>query len=129
MGQRRRGRGQGSQDRRRANGHRQAGRDHRYLGLTLRPLSADEASELGLQTNGGLLITQIEPGSPAAEAGLGKNMVIVMIGNRQITDVRSLPHELLNMQAGTNVRLQVLVIETLGPLKIQRGGSVMLTAR
>ncbi len=56
-------------------------------------------------------------------------MVIVMIGNRQITDVRSLPHELLNMQAGTNVRLQVLVIETLGPLKIQRGGSVMLTAR
>ncbi len=56
-------------------------------------------------------------------------MVVVMIGNRQITDAKSLPPELLKVQAGTNVRLQVIVMQSLGPLTLQRGGSVMLTAR
>ncbi len=56
-------------------------------------------------------------------------MIIVMIGNRQITDEKSLPKELLSMQTGTNVRLQVIVVRTIGGFSIQRGGSVMLTAR
>ena len=43
--------------------------------------------------------------------------------------VKSLPKELLQIQAGTNVRLQVIIIQSMGPLTIQRGGSVMLTAR
>jgi len=102
---------------------------HKYLGLTVKELTPDDAAQRGLQLNGGLLITHIEEGSPAGEAGLHENMIIVMIGNRQITDERSLPHELLDMQSGTNVRLQVIIMQTLGPMTIQRGGSVMLTAR
>jgi serine protease Do len=102
---------------------------HKYLGLTVKELTADEAAQKGLQINGGLLITHVDEHSPAGEAGLKDNMIIVMIGNRQITDAKSLPHELLQMQAGTNVRLQVIIIQTLGPLTVQRGGSVMLTAR
>jgi serine protease Do len=99
------------------------------LGLTVKPLSSDEAAEEGLQLNGGLLVTQVEPHSPAARAGLKKDMIIVMIGSRQITDEKSLPHELQYMQTGTNVRLQVIFVQSMGPLTIQRGGSVMLTAR
>ncbi len=102
---------------------------HKYLGITVKALSADDAAEKGLQTNGGLLITHIDEDSPAADAGLRSNMIIVMIGNRQITDEKSLPKELLQMQSGTNVRLQVITISSMGPLTIQRGGSVMLTAR
>jgi S1-C subfamily serine protease len=102
---------------------------HRFLGLTVKPFSADEASQRGLQTNGGLLITHVEDNSPASDAGLKENMIIVMIGNRQITDAKSLPKELLQVTTGTNVRLQVLIIQSVGPLTIQRGGSVMLTAR
>ena len=101
---------------------------HKYLGLTVKTLTADEAANLGLQ-NGGLLITHVDDNSPAGDAGLHKDMIIVMIGSRQITDERSLPHELLLMQSGTNVRLQVITLESLGPLTIQRGGSVMLVAR
>jgi S1-C subfamily serine protease len=82
-----------------------------------------------LQLNGGLLITHVDENSPAGQAGLREKMVVVMIGNRQITDAKSLPRELLQMQNGTNVRLQVLTVQTMGPLMIQRGGSVMLTAR
>jgi serine protease Do len=102
---------------------------HKYLGLTVKTLTPDEAAERGLQTNGGLLITHVDEDSPAGEAGLHENMIVVMIGNRQITDAKSLPKELLQMQSGTNVRLQVLIIQSMGPLTIQRGGSVMLTAR
>ena len=102
---------------------------HKYLGLTVKELTADDAAERGVQTNGGLLITHVDEASPAGDAGLKANMIIVMIGNRQITDAKSLPKELLQIQAGTNVRLQVLIIQSMGPLTIQRGGSVMLTAR
>ena len=102
---------------------------HKYLGLTVKAMSPDDAAQRGLQTNGGLLITHVDDNSPAGEAGLKPNMIIVMIGNRQITDTKSLPKELLQVQAGTNIRLQVLIIQTMGPLTIQRGGSVMLTAR
>ncbi len=102
---------------------------HKYLGLTVKTLSPDDAAQRGLQIDGGLLITHVDQNSPAAEAGLRENMVIVMIGNRQITDEKSLPHELLQIQSGTNVRLQVIMLQSLGPITIQRGGSVMLTAR
>jgi serine protease Do len=101
----------------------------KYLGLTVKTLTPDDAEQMGLQLNGGLLITHVDPHSPAGEAGLRDNMVIVMIGRRQITDERSLPRELLQIQPGTNVHLQVIIIQSMGPLTIQRGGSVMLTAR
>jgi len=100
-----------------------------HLGLTLKTLTPDDAAKLGLQLNGGLLITNVEDDSPAARAGLRDNMIVVMVGNRQITDAKSLPKELLQVQNGTNVRLQVIFVQSVGPLTIQRGGSVMLTAR
>ena len=71
----------------------------------------------------------MDKGSAADDAGLRKGMVVVMIGNRQITDEKSLPKELLNIQTGTNVRLQVIVVQTIAGFSIQRGGSVMLTAK
>jgi serine protease Do len=102
---------------------------HKFLGLTVKTLTPDEAAEEGLQINGGLLITHVDDDSPAADAGLQEKMIIVKIGNRLITDEKSLPRELLDMQSGTPVRLQVLILQDFGPIKVQRGGSVMLTAR
>ena len=102
---------------------------HQHLGLTVKVLEADDVGQLGMQVNGGLLITHVDEDSPAGQAGLRSKMIIVMIGNRQITDARSLPRELLKIQNGTNVRLQVVYVQSVGMLTIQRGGSVMLTAR
>jgi serine protease Do len=101
---------------------------HKFLGLVVKALTADEVEELGLQ-NGGLLITHVDDDSPAANSGLRNGMIIVMIGSRQVTDEKSLPRELLQMQSGTNVRLQIVTLQKLGPINLQRGGSVMLTAR
>jgi serine protease Do len=100
-----------------------------HLGLTVKVITPEEATQEGLQLNGGLLITGVDEHGPAAQSGLHEKMIIVMIGNRQITDARSLPKELLQMKDGTNVRLQVIFVQSVGPLTVQRGGSVMLTAK
>ncbi len=94
-----------------------------------RPLTPDDAERLGLSLNGGLIITHVDPHSAAGEAGLRKDAIIVAIGSREITDGKSLPKELLQLQSGIDVRLQVIVLQSMGPLTVQRGGSVLLTAR
>jgi len=99
----------------------------KYLGLTVKMLTPDDAEELGLP--GGLLITHVDEDSPAGQAGVLDKMIIVKIGSRLITDERSLPRELLQIQTGTNVRLQVVSIESMGPLTVRHGYSVMLAAR
>jgi serine protease Do len=102
---------------------------HKYLGVVARSLTSDDAEKLHLQLDGGLLITDVEPSSPASQAGLKKDMVIVGIGSRQITDAKSLPTELLKVETGTKIRLQVIIGQSWGPFGLQSGGSVMLTAR
>jgi S1-C subfamily serine protease len=102
---------------------------HRHLGLAVKILSPDDAAQMGLSLNGGLLITHVDDGSPASDAGLKEKMIVVMIGRRQITDDKSLPKELAQMQNGTNVRLQVVFVQSVGPLTIQRGASALLVAR
>jgi serine protease Do len=100
-----------------------------HLGLTLKALNSNKAAEMGLEMNGGMLITDVDADSPAAEAGLSNNMIVVSVGNRQIVDEKSLPHELQQLHPGTKVRLHVIYVQSQGPFMLQRGGSVMLTAR
>jgi serine protease Do len=99
-----------------------------HLGLGLKTLTEEEAAEMRLDS-GGLIITHVEENSPAAEANLRKNMVVVAIGNHQVTDESTVPHELLHLQPGGNVRMQVVYVQSLGAFQIQRGGMVALTAR
>lgn len=100
-----------------------------HLGLSLKALNSNKAAEMGLELTGGLVITDVEADSPAAEAGLSNNMIVVSVGNRQIIDEKSLPHELQQIHSGTKVRLHVIYVQSQGPFVLQRGGSVMLTAR
>jgi S1-C subfamily serine protease len=101
---------------------------HDHLGLGLKTLTPEKAAELGTEI-GGLVITDVQEDSPADRAGLKKDMIVVGIGNRQITDEKTLPHELEHLQAGTNVRVQVIYVQVVGPFVSQRGGSVMLVSR
>jgi S1-C subfamily serine protease len=102
---------------------------HRRLGLSLKTLSQDDAAEQGLELNGGLVITGVENNSPAADAGLRENMIVVSIGNRIVTDEKSLPHELQDLSSGTKVRLHIIYLQRFGAFLLQRGGSVLLTTR
>ena len=101
---------------------------HRHLGLSLKNLTADEAAGMRLEIDGGLVITGVDANSPAAENGLRANMIIVDIGNRHVTDEKSLPHELQELQKGDQVRLHVICVQQFGAFLVTRGYFVMLPA-
>jgi S1-C subfamily serine protease len=99
------------------------------LGLSLKTLTADKADEMNLDIPGGLLITRVEDGSPAADAELREGMIVTGIGTRRVTDEKSLPRELEQLKAGGRVLVHVIYVQSMGIINIQRGGSVLLTAR
>lgn len=100
-----------------------------HLGLSVKTLTEDKAEEMNLQLAGGLLITRVEAGSAAAEAGLRDGMILVAVGNRQVVDEKGLPRELQHLKAGDTVPVQVIIAQSIGMLNIQRGGSAVLTAK
>jgi serine protease Do len=60
------------------------------LGVVVQPLSQDLASQFGLKTPAGVLVTEVAPGSPAARVGLKSGDVIVAFAEKTI----STPQEL-----------------------------------
>jgi S1-C subfamily serine protease len=98
------------------------------LGLQLTDLTEAKASELEFD-GAGLVVASVDDGSPAADADIHTGMILVGIGNHPITDANSLPSELKNLQPGNNVRLEFVIMQHFGGFRVQRGGSVVLTAR
>jgi len=62
----------------------QAGRKRPRLGVSVVPVAGDYADALNLPTQGGLLITEVERGSAADQAGLRGGTQTVQIGNAQL---------------------------------------------
>ena len=61
-----------------------AGRKRPRLGVSVVPVAGDYADALNLPSQGGLLIQEVESGSPAARAGLHGGREEVQIGNFQL---------------------------------------------
>ena len=101
---------------------------HQRLGLVLSTLTEDQAAQMQFD-GGGLVVTSVDDGSPAADANLRKGMIVVGMGTHAISDEKSLPAELNNLQTGDPVRLQVVYLQHFGGFELQRGGSVVLQAR
>ncbi|MCI0361744.1 MAG: Do family serine endopeptidase [Planctomycetaceae bacterium] len=61
-----------------------------YLGIGIQPLDQDLADQLGVSTPGGALVTDVQPDSPAAAAGLKPQDVIVSFNGLPIGSHRQL---------------------------------------
>ncbi len=57
------------------------------LGLEVSDLTAEKASAAGLKPNEGVLITAVNPDSPAFEKGLHEGMVILKVGKQDVKSV------------------------------------------
>jgi serine protease Do len=57
------------------------------LGLGLEPVTPQIAKQLGLDSNEGLVVTELDPNGPAAEAGIARGDVILEINKRPVTSV------------------------------------------
>jgi serine protease Do len=60
------------------------------LGLSLQPLTPRTAKELGLDVDQGLLVAEVDPTSPAADAGFQPGDVIQEVNRRPVTNVVTL---------------------------------------
>lgn len=61
-----------------------------FLGVGIQPLNSDLSRQLGLNTVSGAIVTEVRPGSPAANAGLKSGDVVVEFDNRSIRNPREL---------------------------------------
>ena len=56
------------------------------LGLYLAPLTPEVRREQGIETETGVYISQVVPGSPADQAGIEAGSLITMVGGQPVTD-------------------------------------------
>jgi serine protease Do len=64
--------------------------DHTGFGMNVEPLTRDTARELGVKTTTGLVITDVQPGSRAADAGLRQRDVISEVDGKAVSNADAL---------------------------------------
>jgi serine protease Do len=78
-----------------------------WLGVLLQPVSAEVAESLGLAGEGGTLVANVEPDSPAAKAGLEPGDVVLAVNGRPLESVKALARAVADTRPGTKLTLQV----------------------
>ena len=79
-----------------------------WLGVSIDDVSTELASSLGLRTPQGAVITVVRPNSPAADAGLEANDVILKFNRRQIKNVRDLTRAVADTPIGTAAPMEII---------------------
>jgi serine protease Do len=75
------------------------------LGMAFRSMTAGLASQLGVP-NRGAVITAVQPGSPADQAGLQPGMVVVQAAGKPVQNGRDLSKILSDARSGTTLPLR-----------------------
>jgi 2-alkenal reductase len=79
-----------------------------YLGIRYRGLQAAEAQRVNLPVGAGAAIESVEPGTPAARAGLRAGDLIVAINGKALDARSSLPSLMVSLRPGEQVTLRVV---------------------
>jgi serine protease Do len=77
-----------------------------YLGVIIVAIDKGQADKLGLPSNRGALITEVQPGSPADRAGLKANDVVVKLAGHEIADPSGLKNVTSSLDVGAEVAVQ-----------------------
>ena len=79
-----------------------------YLGVSFNQLDPETAALQNLPVQYGALVGQVQPNTPAAQAGLQQNDIITAIGGTKLDSNASLRQLLLRYKPGDTVQLEVL---------------------
>jgi serine protease Do len=84
----------------------------KLFGLQLQDLNRELSDALGYIRGRGVLITAVEPDSPADEAGLERGLVIYRAGDSETNSVKQIEELLQSVRSGTKLEFTVGVIRT-----------------
>ena len=79
-----------------------------WLGVSIDDISPELATQLGLRSPKGAVVTVVRANSPASDAGLEPNDVILAFNKREITSVRDLTRAVADTPIGTTVPMDIL---------------------
>ena len=77
------------------------------LGVSVQNVTPDIAASLRLSSPGGAIISGVEPGSPAARAGLKQGDVVTALGGEKLADSNALRNRIAGTAPGSTVELEV----------------------
>lgn len=80
------------------------------FGLQLQDLTTDLADALGYARGKGVLISAVEPGSPADEAGFERGLVIYRVGKYEVNSVKDVERLLAQADSGSSVDFAVGIV-------------------
>src|SRR5256886_2849367 len=98
----------------------------RLFGMQLQDLTAELTDAFALVPRRGVLVSAVEPGSPAAEIGIERGLVIYRVGRHDVNSVKSIESFLARVQNGMTVDFTVGIARSDGTRQLQ---TVPLTAR
>jgi S1-C subfamily serine protease len=95
--------------------------------MQLQDLSGELSDALGYVRGRGVLITAVEPDSPATEAGIQRGLVIYRVGKSDVSSGRQIEELLQSVDSGTSVPFTVGAVRARGQNHLV--ATVELTAR
>jgi serine protease Do len=81
---------------------------HGYMGIGISDVTPENSKFFQVTNNSGAVITQVEPNSPGAKAGLQVGDVITGINGQLVNDASQLQVEVGQNRPGTTLRLQLM---------------------
>ncbi|WP_294393241.1 DegQ family serine endoprotease [uncultured Sphingomonas sp.] len=78
-----------------------------YLGVVIQPMTDDIAASLKLPKDRGEIVARIEPGQPAARAGVQQGDVILRVNNQEITSENTLSFIVAGLPVGARVPIEL----------------------
>ncbi len=101
----------------------------RLLGLETQDLTEDLTNALNFGSLSGVLVSNVENGSPASKAGIRRGLVIYQVGDYAVRSNDDLEKVLSQARSGTKVSVSVGSITRQGRLLARNIDTVVLTAR
>lgn len=100
-----------------------------WLGADGEGLTAETARRAGLDLPEGVLVTDIQPGSPAARAGLRAGDIILSVDGREVADPVAMRYIVSTREPNSEVRLEVVRDRQRMPLTARLGLPPEIPAR
>lgn len=82
--------------------------DRGYLGVSVQDITPALAETFGLKSRAGALVSEVQPDSPAAKAGLRSGDVITSIAGKPVQDAAQLSLAVSQTAPDTEIRMEVL---------------------